>query len=103
MEDQNLPQGSEQPLEPATGAETGLQQSEVLPDGSDGEPGNGDASADTGATDLDAAGTDEPVDPQHSHQSVLSMLLADLEGMIHMSKTEIIAQVDKARKLFESL
>jgi hypothetical protein len=31
------------------------------------------------------------------------MLLADLEGMIHMSKTEIIAQVDKARKLFESL
>lgn len=66
-EDQNLPQGSEPLLEPAIGAETGSQLPDARSDGSAGgeTAGNDDASADTGATDLDAAGTDDPqpVDP----------------------------------------
>ncbi len=105
-EDQNLPQGSEQPQEAATGAETGSPLPDTRSDGSAGEAGNGvDASVDSGETDSNAAGSAEPETSvaEHSHESVLSALLSDLEGIIHMSKTEIIAQVDKARALFGSL
>lgn len=39
----------------------------------------------------------------HTHQSVLTDLLTNLEGIVHLGKSEIIAVVDKARALAAQL
>jgi len=39
----------------------------------------------------------------HTHGAILSGLMKDLEGMVHMAKAEVEAVVDRYRKLFEAL
>lgn len=52
------------------------------------------------------AGTQTEAQPEtvdHTHESILTGLMDELEGLVHMGKAEIEAIVRKARDLFESL
>lgn len=49
------------------------------------------------------ATTDAPVDPDETHESILSELLGELEGITAMAKSEIHAVIDRARGKFIKL
>lgn len=45
----------------------------------------------------------EVVEAGHTHESILHGLMLQLEGMKHMSKSEVEATVDSARAKYETL
>lgn len=49
------------------------------------------------------AAVESAVEVVHTHGTILSGLMKDLEGMVHMAKAEVEAVVDRYRKLFEAL
>jgi hypothetical protein len=60
----------------------------------------------TSAVDAPILGSVEPVEGRTSadqaepdHKSILRTLLDDLEGIVHMGKSEIIAVIDRAKAL----
>lgn len=54
------------------------------------------SSVTSASRDVDIA-ADVPAETDH--KGILAMLLADLEGIVHMGKSEIIAVVDRAKSL----
>lgn len=77
----DVPNAAASPVGSLPASDTALSASPVLPD----------------------AGTAAPLDPvalvEPDHKSILETLFADLEGIVHMGKTEIIAVIDRAKAL----
>lgn len=46
---------------------------------------------------------EQPVDPVHTHESILNGLMLELEGMTAMSKSEVEATIAAARAKYETL
>lgn len=95
-----VPNSEPQP-QPVIGVETGLPQLETFSGGAQEQPPVDNAHVTEGAEQFPEP--EATVDPVADHKSVLSGLLFDLEGFVHMSKTEVQAIIDRARSLFESL
>lgn len=59
--------------------------------------------SDTAQPGNEDAAVPEAETPVHTHESILTALMLDLEGMAHLAKSEVEAIVTRARELFEKL
>lgn len=65
-------------------------------------PADGQSASDTSSSALNASqdvGTEVDASAEPDHKGILETLFADLEGIAHMAKTEIVAVIERAKAL----